>query len=212
MGDDDHGLSVLLHIPHDLKKPLGLLGGEHGGGLVQNQDAGAPIQHLDDLYGLLLGDGHLVNLLVGVDGKAVAPADLLDPFVDGPPVQAGAAGQAQYDVLRRGKHVYQLEMLVNHADAAGKGVLGVPDGDLPPIHQNLSLVRIVDAGNHIHEGGLAAAVFSQQGENLAAVQGQADVVVGDDSAEPLGDVPELNGRKLGFCVFFSLQAGHPFCR
>ena len=62
VGDDDEGLSVRLHVAHDGEELVGLLRGQHGGGLVQNQDVGAAVEDLDDLHRLLLGDGHLVDL------------------------------------------------------------------------------------------------------------------------------------------------------
>ena len=48
-----------------------LLRGEHGGRLVENEDVRAAVEHLDDLDGLLLRDGHVVDLLIGVDVEAV---------------------------------------------------------------------------------------------------------------------------------------------
>ena len=67
VGDDDDGFAVGLHVAQDIKEPVGLLGGEDGGGLVQNQDVRAPVEDLDDLHRLLFRDGHVVDLLVGVD-------------------------------------------------------------------------------------------------------------------------------------------------
>ena len=64
-------------------------------------------------------------------------------------------------------------------------------------------VREIDAGQHIHQGGLTAAVLPQQGEDLTTVQGQIDAIVGDDAAETFGDVSQLNGAN-------SFQGCHPF--
>ena len=68
----------VLHVAHDLEELVGLLRGQNGGGLVEDQNIRAAIKHLDDLDGLLLRNGHVVNLLVGVDVEAVFVADLLD--------------------------------------------------------------------------------------------------------------------------------------
>ena len=66
VGDDDDGLPVGPHVPQHGEELLRLLGGQHGGRLVQDQDVCAPVEDLDDLHRLLLGDGHVVDLLVRV--------------------------------------------------------------------------------------------------------------------------------------------------
>ena len=63
--------------------------------------------------------------------------------------------------------------------------------------------RLVNARQHIHQGGLTAAVLPQQGEDLTTVQGQIDAIVGDDAAETFGDVSQLTGAN-------SFQGCHPF--
>ena len=204
VGDDDEGLSVGLHVPHDLEEPVRLLGGQHGGGLVQDQDLGAPVEDLDDLHRLLLGDGHLVDLLIQIDLKTVFFADLGDPLAGRLQIHAARLLQAQDDVLRGGKDVHQLEVLVDHADPQVIGVLGGGDRDRPVVDVDLARVRVIDPGEHVHQGGLAAAVLPQQGQDLALVELQVDVVVGHHGAEALGDVLHSDG------VLNSFQGCHPF--
>ena len=54
-------------------------------------------------------------------------------------------------------------------------------------------VRIVDAGDHIHQSGLAGAVFTQQGKNLAGFHIQVNAVVGHHTAEGFGNAFQFNG-------------------
>ena len=192
VGDDDDGLAVGAHVAQYGEELLRLLGGEDGGGLVQDQDVRPTEEHLDDLHRLLLRHGHVVDLLVRVDVEAVFLADLLHPAAGGADVKPPLPLQAQDDVLRRGEHVHQLEVLVDHADAQGVGVLGGADGDLLPLHEDVPLVGEVDAGDHVHQGGLAAAVLPQQGEDLPPLHVQIDVVIGHHAAEALGDPLELD--------------------
>ena len=56
VGDDDHGFAVGFHVAHDIKEPVGFLRSEDGGGLVQNQNVCAPVEHFDDFHRLLFGD------------------------------------------------------------------------------------------------------------------------------------------------------------
>ena len=203
VGDDDQGLAVCLHISHDIEEPVRLLGGQHGGGLIQDQDVCAPVEDLDDLHRLLLRHGHVVDLLVGINGKTIFLTDLQDFGGGGLQIQLALSVQPQDDVFRCGEHVHQLEVLVDHADAAGKGVLGGGDGGGLAVHQDLPFVREVDAGQHIHQCGLAAAVLPQQGEDFAPPDLQGDIVVGNHLAEPLCDVPQFNGSGM-------FQTDHPF--
>ena len=187
VGDDDDGLAVGAHTAQDVKEAVRLLGGEDGGRLVQDEDIRAPVENLYDFYRLLLGHRHVVDFLGGVDVKAVAAADAADLLVYRLDIQTPLVLQAKGYILSGGEHVHQFIMLVDHADAIGKGVPGGADGHRGAVYQNLPLVRKVDAGEHIHQGGLAASVLPQQGEYFTAVQGQVDAVVGGYLAEPLGD-------------------------
>ena len=202
MGDNDDGLARVPHIAQHGEELLRLLRGQHGGRLVQNQNIRAPVEHLDDLHRLLLGDGHIVNLLVGIHVKAVGVADGFDLLRHLIHVETARLLQAQHDVLGGGEHIHQLEVLMNHADAIAEGVPGGTDHRFLPVNENLALVREVDAGEHIHEGGLAAAVFSQQRQNLSPVNIQPHPVVGKDGAKAFGNVPHL------YCGGFILQRVH----
>ena len=54
------------------------------------------------------------------------------------------------------------------------------------------------AGEHVHERGLAAAVFAEQGEDLAAIDVQPDLVVCDDRTEGLRNVAHSHCGMLAF--------------
>ena len=92
---------------------------------------------------------------------------------------------------------------MDHADVQVKGVLGGGDGDGLPVDKDLSLIGEIDAGEHVHQSGFAAAVLPQQGQNLPGIDVQIHLVVGHHMAESLGDALHLdNGR--------SCQSNHPF--
>ena len=200
MCDDDDGLSGVAHIAQHGEKLVRLLRGEHGGGLVQNEDVRPAVEHLDDLDGLLLRNGHVVDLLIGVDVEPVFVADLFDLFAGFGNVEL--AFKAEDDILRCGEKINELEVLVDHTDAKVESVLGRGDGDGLVVDIDLSLIGEVDAGEHIHQRGLAAAVFAQQGQDLTLMQLQTDRFVRHDLSEALGDVSQFD------CV---CQASHPFC-
>ena len=87
VGDDDDGFSVRFHIPQHGKELVGLLGGQHGGGLIQNEDVGPPVKYLHDFHRLFFRHRHIVDFLVRGDVEAVAFADLAYLSGDGPLVE-----------------------------------------------------------------------------------------------------------------------------
>ena len=188
VGDDDDRLAVGLHVADDAEQLLGLLRGQNCRRLVEDQDVRAAVQHLDDLQRLLLADAHLVDLLVEVKGELVLFADGAGLVVDLFQVELLAAAHRQGDILRRGEHVHELEVLVDHADAQVQRVAGGADGRRLVADIDLALVGEVDTGDHVHQGRLAAAIFAQQGQNLAAAHAQGNILVGHDGAKGLGDV------------------------
>ena len=62
------------------------------------------------------------------------------------------------------------------------------------VDEDLARVRLVEAGQDVHQGGLAGAVLAEQAEHLAAVDRDRDAVVGEHAREALGDVLELEAH------------------
>ena len=87
---------------------------------------------------------------------------------------------------------------MDHADLQVKGILRGGDGDLLPVHEDLTFIRIVDAGEDVHQRGLAAAVFAQKGQDLAGIELQRYVIVGDDVAEALRNMAHFKNRDSVF--------------
>ena len=53
-------------------------------------------------------------------------------------------------------------MLVDHTDAVFERILGGGDRDGFAVNVDLPLVGEIDAGEHVHQRRLAAAVFAEQ--------------------------------------------------
>ena len=202
MGDDDNGLSVVPHIPQDGEQLVRLLGYENCRWLIQNQNIRAAVQHLHDLHRLLLRDGHVVDLLIGIHLKAVGVADGFDPFRCLRKVQPPWLMEAKDDVFHSGEHIHQLEMLMDHTDAVAIGVRRVPDYRFFSVHIDPALVGEIDTGEHVHKGGFAAAVFPQQGQDFSPVNVQPDLVVCHNRSESLCDVTHF------YCGGFAVQRLH----
>ena len=161
MGDDDDGMSLIAHVAQHLEQAVRLLGRQHSRRFVQNQNVRAAIEHLDDFHRLLLRHAHFIDFLMRVHFKAVFLRQAEDVALYLPHVQPQFSRKAQNDVFGGGEHIHQLEMLVNHADAQSEGVLGRADDHLAALHIDMARVRKVNAGQHIHQRRLAAAVLAQ---------------------------------------------------
>ena len=78
-------------------------------------------------------------------------------------------------------------MLVHHPDAERKRLARGIDVAALAVDGDFALVRHVQAGQDIHQRGLAGAVFTQQGVDLAGLQVEVNVIVGEHRAETFHD-------------------------
>ena len=139
--------------------------------------------------------------MVGIYIKTVGLADLTNFFGCGFQIQFSV--KAQHDVFRSGQHIDQFEVLMDHADAMAEGILRRTDNHLFVIDEDIAFIGIVNAGKHIHQSCLTAAVFTQQSENLSLIDVQPNLVIGQNSSKGFGDVSHF--YRSNFC----LQSHHP---
>ena len=101
---------------------------------------------------------------------------------------------ADQDVVEHAQVVGQCKVLVHHADARRQSGLGVARWQRLLINRDMTRVGDVMAEQDGHQGGLAGAVFTQQRQHLAALERQADAVVGHLGAKALGDTAKDQDR------------------
>ena len=58
-------------------------------------------------------------------------------------------------------------MLVNHADAGSHGVAGAFEGLNFVVEQNLPLISLIQAIEHVHKRRFASAIFTKQAVDFA---------------------------------------------
>ena len=188
MGDDDNAAAALLHSAEDIEQRAYLLRGEHCGRLVQDKNVRAAVEYLHDLHRLFLTDGHVVDLLVRVDGNSVLLAEFVNAGVHLLFAEHHAVFLADDYILGGGQHVYQLEVLVYHADAGVDGVLRGAEHYVFPAYLDLAAVRGVDTAEHVYQRALTGAVLTEQREYLALADVDGNVLVRLHRAEALADV------------------------
>ena len=201
--DEDDRLALVDERLHDGEELVDLAWGEHRGRLVEDQDVGLAEQRLDQLDALLFADRQVAHHRGGVDRQAVGTGELVDALRhQGGVEEAAAPGHlvAEHHVLGDGEHRDQLEVLVHHPDAACDRVPGARHLDRLTTQQDLSGVGLVQPEHGVDERALAGTVLAEQAMDLARVQRQADVLVGDHPRERLGEPPHLQNRHAATIV------------
>ena len=198
MGDEEDGFALLLEPTHDLHQLVDLLRGQNSGGLIKDQDLVVAVEHLQDLNTLLHTNRDITDECIGVHTQAVLLAQGHDLLAGLSLLQkAQLIGlHAQNDVIQHAEAFHQFEVLMHHADAQRICIVGVADGDLLAVLEDLTGLRLVQAEQHAHQRTFASAVFAQQGMYLALAQLQGDIIVCLDSRELLGNVEHLDHKIL----------------
>ena len=194
VGNEQDGLALLLEPAHDLHQLVDLLRGQNCGGLIEDQDLVVAVEHLQDLHALLHTDRDVADEGIRVHTQAVLLAQGHDLPAGLRLLQKAQLVRlhTQDDVVQNAEALHQLEVLVHHADAQCVCVVGVADGDLLAVFEDLALLRLIQAKQNAHQRTFARAVFAQQGVYLAFAQLQGDIIVCLDTGEFLGNVEHLD--------------------
>ena len=81
VGDEDDGRALIPQLFQHLEQVIRLLRGQHPGGLVEDQDAGAAIERLEDLDPLLQAHRQILDLLVQRHLETIVPGQLAEQFL-----------------------------------------------------------------------------------------------------------------------------------
>ena len=203
VADKHHAFAFVLHAAQHIKQAVSFLRGKHRGRLIQDQYFRAAIERLDDFHRLLFRNRHFGDFPVWIDMKAVLVNHCADFRAHLSAIKQNAALLTQDNVLRGAEHIHQHKMLMNHADAQLVRCFGRINHSLIAIHPNFAVVRLINARQHVHQRGFAAAVFSQQRMNFAPFQPQIHIVVCNYPAKGFAAMLHLNR------VFRCMYGFHP---
>lgn len=199
---DDHGLVLVVSDDHEghaqrllevHELELGLfpqLLVEGGHGLVEQQDARPGRDGAGQGHPLPLAARQLVGATFSEALQLDQRQHLVDPVGDLGLRQALAA-QAEGDVLGHAEMRKEGVGLEHHVDRPPVGRVG---GDVTVAQQDAPCVRRLEARQHAHQRGLAAAGGPQQGEELTLVDREVRVAHSQGGAERLGDAVETHER------------------
>ncbi len=201
VGYQHHRTAFLAKTAQDAEESVDLRRGEHGGGLVADQHPRAPVEQAGDLDPLPPSHTKLVDAVIGREIKPVAGEEGLELSRHHPPgqhPQAPGLRSAEYDVLQHRHDRDQHEVLVDHPDPVRERDRGRAHRRLAAVHVDPAPIRPEQAIKDAHQGGLAGAVFTDEGVDRAWSQSEINPVVGDRITEgarhPLE--PHLRGMLL----------------
>ena len=206
MGNNNTGHALGLQLEHQLQQ-LGALGVvEGGGGFVQDQQVRLLAHGLGDLDHLLLADAQGIDRNIHIDIAHTHPLQqrLGFPAGSGPVDDAlFLTLVAQKDVLRHRQIRAQRQLLVDDDDALVFAFLDVVELTGLAAVDDIPLVCTVgiDAGEHVHQGGLTGPVFAADGHDLAALDLEVYVVQGLHTRESLDDM--VHFQDILLCHFFT---------
>ncbi len=129
--------------------------GEHGGGLVEDEDFRVAGEGLDDFYALLCADGQVFDEGVGVNVETEACGEFTNLVTGGVVVKdssnAGGGFVAEGYGFSDGEDRYQHEVLVDHADTGGYCVAGAAEGLRLAVDENAAVIGLVEAIKNVHQ-------------------------------------------------------------
>ena len=164
---------------------------ERRGGLIQDQQLDALGERLGDLDELLLADADVLDLGVRALGQADAREQLigLDSGVEPVDDPTSRALVAQEEVLHDAQLGDQRQLLVNDHDARSLTLADAFELADLVLEDDLAVVRAerIDAGEDLHQSGLARAVLAADRMDLTASDVQGDVRQRLDAGKLLGD-------------------------
>ena len=188
--NDNNRLPGFLQVNQAAYEVVHLLRNEHGRRFIQDEQIDIAVEHFQDLHTLLCADGNIRNFVGNIQIKIklvhkrlnfgffllFVNQDAAEGFF--PDFMGAHRFCAENDILIDGQRRRELEVLVYHADAQLNGIARRSDGYLFAAEEDLALRRLQDAIEHIHEGGLTGAVFTDDGADLPFLHCQINVIVG----------------------------------
>ena len=97
-------------------------------------------------------------------------------------------GASHKNVIRHRQLLDDVQLLVDTGDTGFAGLDGIAEGLFLAIHENLALLRRMDAGEHLDEGGLAGAVLTDQAVDFSRPNANGHVFQCDDTRKSFGNV------------------------
>ena len=188
--DIDDGDALVAQLLDNAEHNLQLAVGQNGRRLIHDQDAGIIVNGVHDLDDLLFRDGQRRDLRVDVDVHAEIFNDLPRAAAHALPVNQTVfqLDVAKEHIFRNAQRLGQLDFLMDNADAGTACLDGAVKAAGLAVQNDFALIRLVDTGQNLNQGGLACAVLADQTVDGAALNVDGDVIQRLDAGELFCDI------------------------
>ena len=102
--------------------------------------------------------------------------------------QALFHGTSHENIVRNRKLLDDVQFLIHAGNTCLTGLNRIPEDDLFAVNEDVSLFRIVHAGQHLDQGGLAGAIFANQAMDLARSDANGHVFQCNDTRKTFGNI------------------------
>lgn len=198
VGTDEDGLALLGENADEVLELDAGFGVETGGGFVENEDVGIVKQGTPKAESLAHAFAEFVAEPVGEAGKIGELHDLgdaLDSFF----AAITESASKEVEILQHG-HVAVGAVVVGHPADAAADFGGIVD-DVDSADFGSARVRVVERRENAHRGRFSRSIGTDEPDDLAALDGEGNVVDSFDSAvEPAGEILHLDSGRLR-CLF-----------
>src|SRR2546425_1849533 len=195
VGDEDHRPALVAQPAQDVEEAADLGRTQVRGGLVEDEQLGAPENGLHDLDALLAAERQRTDASVRLEVEAVPVACRPDVLGHGGRPQPAPGGvPAQHDVLGDRHRRHEHEVLVDHPDAGGERLARGVIGERPLLERDRAGVGPDEPEQHVHQGGLPRAVLAEEPEDGPRRDDEVDPTVGAHGAVGLRDTEHAEHR------------------
>ena len=196
----DHQNAELARLRHRAEHPehlVGLRGSEDARRFVEDENAVAEVELLEDLELLALARGERADDARGVDLERHVRHERPQVVALRAPVDhEGQNGARQDEVLGHAHVRHEREVLVDHAHAERLRLARALDLHLGAVDEDPAGVRRLVAHDAFDDRALSGAVLAEERVEGARGERQRDVVEDDERPESLADAER---RELGGC-------------
>ena len=198
VGDEDHGVAPRRELAQRREQLVDLLGDEHGGRLVEDDDAGAAVQHLEDLDPLALDRRRGRPMRASGDTSRPnsaerSPICLRALRMSSRTALPGSSPRTTFSqTVRLSASMKCWKTIPIPSSMASRGEWNWRSTPLTTMRAFIGPVRAVEG---LHQRRLAGAVLAHDGVDGAGAHGEVDAVVGHDAREPLDDAAQLDGDR-----------------